>query len=515
MLEKFRLDGTVNEERYQDGLLGIQRRKYLEQLAVYAKFKKDQTVEALKVQNQLAEIESKTTRPLFTKETAPLAGRTPDAPASTQDNTDQKLAVQDIGENALLLALRSKFEKALITEQDYELKKLELKRLGLAEEIAILQAATVPQVEEIRKREEEKAKVEGQISQKRTDNEQRSEALRQRVQQEGIQATADLFSVAADLLAKDEAARKKNASAIKAFQSAQVVISGVAEVQKIWAGAASLGPIAGPIIGAIQTAVAVGRTVVAINKIQGAKFERGGAVRLAATPISGAATDQGVEIQQISPLRRLWAKAGLAAKPAASSTNTGHFDDGTQVAVKRDESLVVINKKNTPLLQRLSPAIEPMQRLLGKAGVFGGKPHSQGGTKGVFSDGTQIEVERDEAFVVVNHRNTPLLRALSAINAHNGNGVPFFAQRGVKFADGGIEFSKGISPSLNTNPLPLPAAQQSQQAGMEQVEALGRAVIRFEAVVASFPKEVKSRVVYQDIESAGALLDSVRDEAAI
>jgi hypothetical protein len=41
------------------------------------------------------------------------------------------------------------------------------------------------------------------------------------------------------------------------------------------------------------------------------------------------------------------------------------------------------------------------------------------------------------------------------------------------------------------------------------------AVTRFEAVVARFPREVKSRVVYTEIEDAGTELNTVRDDASI
>lgn len=455
VLEQVRAKGEIDEERYQDGLLGIQRRKYEQQLEVYKKYRLDQTEEALKVQKQLLEIEQRTTvRTTFVQEVAVLPGRTPAAPASTGDNTEQRLAVQDIGEEALQAALRSKFEAALLTEQDYELQRLELKRLALDEEIAILQASSVPQVEEIRKREEEKAKVEDDIAKKRIENEKRTEELRRQVQEAGIQATADVFGVAADLLAKDEASRKKNASTIKAFQTAQVIVQGIAEVQKIWAGAASLGPIAGPIVGAIQTAVAVGRTVVAVNKIQSTKFERGGPVRFKWLP---GAVSHSVE------------EAGAAT---------------VQV-------------------------LRPLQPASAKMGFFGGKRHSAGGTKGVFDDGTRIEVERDEAFVVVNRRNAPLLRALSAVNAHNGNGVPFFARGGV------VKFEGGGSVSLNTNPLPLPSAQSSQQQSVQQLDRLSAVVLDFQQVVAAFPRTVRSQVVYQDVEDAGTLLNEVRDDAAI
>lgn len=72
-----------------------------------------------------------------------------------------------------------------------------------------------------------------------------------------------------------------------------------------------------------------------------------------------------------------------------------------------------------------------------KGGIFGGKPHSQGGTKGVFDDGTQIEVERGELFAVVNAKDTARIAALN--DANSVNGKPFFSGGGaMKFQDGGF-----------------------------------------------------------------------------
>ncbi|MFY8165314.1 MAG: hypothetical protein ACOVJ8_01905, partial [Sediminibacterium sp.] len=58
-----------------------------------------------------------------------------------------------------------------------------------------------------------------------------------------------------------------------------------------------------------------------------------------------------------------------------------------------------------------------------KGGLFGGNSHANGGTKGYFEDGTQIEVEKDESFFILNKRATPLISQLSNINMATG-GVP-------------------------------------------------------------------------------------------
>ena len=66
-----------------------------------------------------------------------------------------------------------------------------------------------------------------------------------------------------------------------------------------------------------------------------------------------------------------------------------------------------------------------------KFGTFGGRAHSAGGTKGIFDDGTRVEVEKGEVFAVVNKRNAPMLRKISAVNAYGGHGSHFFEKGGA------------------------------------------------------------------------------------
>ena len=66
-----------------------------------------------------------------------------------------------------------------------------------------------------------------------------------------------------------------------------------------------------------------------------------------------------------------------------------------------------------------------------KSGVFGGLPHSMGGTKGSFSDGTNVEVERGERFFVLKKDASAQINALSDINQRFG---------GRSFGDGGSRY---------------------------------------------------------------------------
>lgn len=145
----------------------------------------------------------------------------------------------------------------------------------------------------------------------------------------------------------------------------------------------------------------------------------------------------------------------------------------------------------------------------GKSGIFGGQPHSSGGTKGWFSDGTQVEVEKDEAWAVVNKKNTPILKMLSNVNALNGNGDPYFQNGGV------MRFNTGGLPNFNTTPSnTAPPAGISFQ-NSDSSGSMERAAALIYAAAQMMPREVQAKVNYLDIESAGTELASIRNDASI
>ncbi|MBL7780694.1 MAG: hypothetical protein JNM22_05705 [Saprospiraceae bacterium] len=144
-----------------------------------------------------------------------------------------------------------------------------------------------------------------------------------------------------------------------------------------------------------------------------------------------------------------------------------------------------------------------------KFGFFGGKPHSQGGTKGFFDDGTAIEVEKDEAFAVVNKRNAPLLRLLSDINSLGGHGVPFYKRGGLKRLETG-----GLT-DINTTPSAAAFSAIAPLQSAAIADQMERAANKMLQAAALIPREVKSRVVYQDIQEAGADLQAAQNDAAV
>lgn len=123
-----------------------------------------------------------------------------------------------------------------------------------------------------------------------------------------------------------------------------------------------------------------------------------------------------------------------------------------------------------------------------KGGLFGGQSHANGGTKGYFEDGTQIEVEKDESFFILNKRATPLISQLSNINMATG-GVPLMANGGtLKFANGGA-----VASSLSNN---LDNQLNAQNQLLRMIELM--------------PKPI---VIVQDINDAQGNLASVENRA--
>lgn len=123
-----------------------------------------------------------------------------------------------------------------------------------------------------------------------------------------------------------------------------------------------------------------------------------------------------------------------------------------------------------------------------KEGTFGGRSHSSGGTRGVFEDGTQVEVEKDEKFIVINKNSSRMISALSNLNVRGG-GVPFMQNGGVlKFASGG-SFASAVSQPT----------QDRIDFQIQMVQALK-----------SLPP---GRILVEDINSAQGNLASVVDRA--
>ncbi len=421
MLEAERLAGAIDEREYGNQLVTIQKASLDESIAVYRRYAQEQSNEALKLKNELARLNAETAR-------APVAELSALGPRSIGsvtsqtkgDNTDGRLAM--LAQSQKLI--QDKLSETVRIEEELELRRLETKRQFLAEEIRILRDSAIPQTDLIRKREEDKAKIEEEIGQQRILAQQKLEEIQMATLQTGFNVASDIFKGFEDILSKDEKSKKKHAETIKTLQKGQIQLNLIAEVSGIFTNAQQspvaklLGPVAGNVLAGIQAGIATARAFVAMSKVDAQKFERG-------------------------KLVDFWGRSA-------------------------------------------------------KMGLFGGKPHSQGGTKLYGDDGTVIEVERGELFAVVNKQNAPLIRNLSNLNALGGKGDPYMERGGLV--------------SFNTTPNAATSAAASNDNSYAQ---LAREFTAFRIDVNKWATTLRVVQVYSDLQTTGKVVDNITSEAAL
>lgn len=137
-----------------------------------------------------------------------------------------------------------------------------------------------------------------------------------------------------------------------------------------------------------------------------------------------------------------------------------------------------------------------------RGGIFGGNRHSAGGTKGYFDDGTQIEVEQGETFVILNRNATGELRNLSDLNSRTG-GVPFFRSGGIALN------APNTTPRISASTIATSAAPVANNSDLiDEIRQL-------RAVTANQATNLRATVVYTELETAGADLNSARAAAEV
>ena len=302
--------------------------------------------------------------------------------------------------------LQQRFAQILFGEQELAIARLEIQSRAYDAQLEALTKAGQKETDEYKRISEAKKDTDKDVFENKKKLKEYEEALEQAkigIAQSAIQAGIELLSI-------DEAARKKHAAAIKAFEIGAVWVSFFAETQGIWKNAhTTLPPGIATGVAVAQTAIAAVRAGIATAKIAKQQFGLGG---------------------------------------------------------------------------------------IAKLGVFGGRPHSSGGTKGVFEDGTAVEVERDEAFVVLNRKSTGLLQRLSALNVAGG-GVPFFANGGV--------LSLNTTPSVPTSMGGATVVNVDMVPVVTQLEVLTR-------TVANQQTQMRAILVRSELEAA--VEQDAKDKAA-
>lgn len=171
-------------------------------------------------------------------------------------------------------------ENSLIGAVDAEMRKkealLQIQREYAAEKLALLEAAGEGETAQALKLKNIIGQIDQEIADNKIAEEQRAQDFKREIQAMGVEAARGFLQLGLELMDEESKGRKALANTMKALEIGQTVTAGIREVQEIWKGAASLGPIAGPIVGGIQTGIAVARTGIAVNRIRTAQYATGG-----------------------------------------------------------------------------------------------------------------------------------------------------------------------------------------------------------------------------------------------
>src|SRR5690606_25574699 len=187
--------------------------------------------------------------------------------AARQRTFDERMEEEAEREEMEMLMIEERFLLALETEQERQDAMYELELAALERRAEMIRQFHGEDSIEYARATNEILRLNKERNDQLLENERRTQELKAAIESAGFDTSKSFLKMGIDLMGQDEEARKKNANKIKAFQMGEISISLIKEVQSIWAGAAQLGPIAGPIMGAIQTGIAIARGALAIGKV--------------------------------------------------------------------------------------------------------------------------------------------------------------------------------------------------------------------------------------------------------
>lgn len=181
--------------------------------------------------------------------------------------------------------LEAQFLRGELTGAEYEIKRREQQiasheaRLLLMQELGLLdneQYRAVQNEQLLAKKEinDLKLAADKDLAEKQLEIAKKKADQEKQIQQDTLQATQGFLSVGIELLARNEASKKKNAAAIKAFEIARIGANLSSEISgyfKTYSGIPG-----GQIIAGVLSGVATGRALIATNKIRKQKFYLGG-----------------------------------------------------------------------------------------------------------------------------------------------------------------------------------------------------------------------------------------------
>ena len=256
--------------------------------------------------------------------------------AQAKKNADERIAISKAASQVELDDLETQFLTKLLTEEEYNLLFLQQKIDNKNAELEVLAALGFKGTQTYRDQELEKLRFEKELSDERIVIAKREASIKAELDKLQKQGYSELLDASIDTLKADEKAKKKYASAIKAFEIAKIIVNAESEASGYFRTYATVP--GGQFIAAGLSVLAGIRAVSAINKVKGQKFANGGGVML-----GGRSHSQG----------------GTQA----------YFSDGTTAEMEAGEMMYIVNKQDSRKLAFLENA-----------------------NRGIFADGGSIDI---------------------------------------------------------------------------------------------------------------------------
>lgn len=195
--------------------------------------------------------------------------------AAEEQALKERLLLQEEAEQA---SLNEKFANQVKAEQAYQEQLLQLKLENFDVQLALLEANGFEETEAFKKIQQQKLDTQIDFNKQRLENEKRTQELNREIEKSSFAAANDFFELGIELLGKDKEARKKNAGAIVAFESARILTSLYTEIAGYYASMSKLGPV-GVAIASVMAGIGTIRAFNNISKLKAQQFYDGGQVK--------------------------------------------------------------------------------------------------------------------------------------------------------------------------------------------------------------------------------------------
>lgn len=183
---------------------------------------------------------------------------------------------QAILEEEQKVILEEKFANGLLREQEYQLSLFDLKKQAMQSQLALLVQNNKAETLEAKKLQTQIAHIEKQKADYAIETEGKTQKAKAEIRNTDLSALQGALSASIGFLTEQRDEEGKMTKGAKTLAKANIIFQSGLELQRIWAGASSLGPIAGPIVGGLQSGLALLRTRSNLSKLESTGYAHGG-----------------------------------------------------------------------------------------------------------------------------------------------------------------------------------------------------------------------------------------------